>query len=357
MNAAAVDFALTRFEAVDGARLEVEGTWSGVRGVRFVRPALVVRSAEGAEKTLLADLEHKPWPAQEGETWIAAFPWSGSEPDVTRTELAVAPSIVVPLGGAAAADAPVDPGDALRARVQEAEERGRRLEAEVGFLRREREDRRDETSSERDRLAAAARAGSAAAKDRAAEVDELRAERDALQAARDEAAAARDAAVAERDMAVQERDALRRELREREQVAEGAARRREQALDERDAARRERAEAEALARRDGEREAASARAERDAARDALAAAEERATERERQRAAARLEEVEGALAAAETERDRALGEPAGVVAPPVRVTRAHDAESTHADWAARTAAILAVLVLLILAITFLRAIA
>src|SRR3954470_24361223 len=99
MDGAAVDFALTRLEAVDGARLEVEGTWSGVRGVRFVRPALVVRGDAGDERTLLADLEHKPWPALDGETWVAAFPWTGGEPDVTNTELAVAPSIVVPLAG------------------------------------------------------------------------------------------------------------------------------------------------------------------------------------------------------------------------------------------------------------------
>ncbi|MCW2983472.1 MAG: hypothetical protein JWR63_1042, partial [Conexibacter sp.] len=96
----AVGFALTRFEA-DGARLEVEGTWSGVRGVRFVRPALVMRADGGAEKTLLAVLEHKPWPAEDGRPWVAAFPWDGREPDVAHVELAVAPSIVVPLGGRA----------------------------------------------------------------------------------------------------------------------------------------------------------------------------------------------------------------------------------------------------------------
>ena len=59
----------------------------------------------------------------------------------------------------------------------------------------------------------------------------------------------------------------------------------------------------------------------------------------------------------EDERDRALAEPAGVAAPPVRAPRTHEAQSSHADWAARTAAILAVLVLLVLAITFLKAIA
>ncbi|HEY6762950.1 MAG TPA: hypothetical protein VI318_25840, partial [Baekduia sp.] len=132
MPGAAIDFALTRFEAVDGVRLEVEGTWSGVRGVRFVRPALVVRDqATGGERTVLADLEHKPWPAEEGRPWVAAFPWrEGAEPDVARTELAVAPSIVVPLARAAAGEgdgvaAALDPVDALRAELAEAAERAR----------------------------------------------------------------------------------------------------------------------------------------------------------------------------------------------------------------------------------------
>jgi len=320
MDGAAVDFALTRLEAVDGARLEVEGTWSGVRGVRFVRPALVVRGEAGDERTLLADLEHKPWPALDGETWVAAFPWTGGEPDVSNTELAVAPSIVVPLaGGRARREAPA--AARPRARPAGVEQPAAEPDRAPEAPRRA----RDEPVAERDRPAGTDR--DAAPRDREAVRAELR-RRDAALAARDEAIAARDAAVAERDAAIRERDALRRELREREQAAAGAARRREQALEERDAARRELADAEA-----------------------------RAAERERRRAAARLEEMQAALGAAEAERDRALAAPAGVVAPPVRVRREHEAEAAHADWAARTAAILAVLVLLVLAITFLRAIA
>lgn len=327
MPDAAVAFALTRFEAVDGVRLEVEGTWSGVRGVRFVRPALVVRDgATGGEKTLLADLEHKPWPAQEGEPWVAAFPWKGGdEPDAARTELAVAPSIVVPLARAAEGDGvavELDPVDAVRAELAEATERARRLEAEVTFLRREREDV-EAARRERDE----ARRAAAREPDREAVRGELR-QRDEALAARDAAIAARDAAIAERDRVVQERDALRRELRERDQIAEGAARRREQALQERDAARRE-----------------------------LQDAVERAAEGERHRAQQRLDAMAGALAAVEEERDRALAQPAGVVAAPLRVPREHESESARADWAARTAAILAILVLLVLAITFLKAIA
>src|SRR4051812_26316716 len=259
MNGATVDFALTRFEAVDGARLEVEGTWSGVRGVRFVRPALVVHGATGGEKTLLADLEHKPWPAAEGETWVAAFPWTGSvEPDVARTELAVAPSIVVPLARpgvdaapgprpelppvpaqAARDDAPPparaerDPADALRAELAAARERLAALDAEVARLRRERENAGTELEGLRAELRT-----QRAEPSREATRGELR-QRDEAVAARDAALAARDAAIEERDRALGQRDELRRALQERDAAAEGASRRREQALEERDAARRE----------------------------------------------------------------------------------------------------------------------
>lgn len=330
MDGATVDFALTRFEAVDGARLEVEGTWSGVRGVRFVRPALVVRDGvTGGEKTLLADLEHKPWPATEGEPWVAAFPWPAEPPDVARTELAVAPSIVVPLARAAedvGVAVAADPVDALRAELAEARERAARLEAEVAFLRREREDaealrrERDEaraergemaaTRSERDRLRGADR-----------DAERLRGERDALRSERD-------AALEGLEKLALERDALRQELDERDRRAAGAARRREQALEERDAARAE-----------------------------METAAERAAARERERAEERLAALRDQLDVVEDERDRALAEPAGVAAPPVRAPRTHGPVSAHADWAARTAAILAVLVLLVLAITFLKAIA
>ena len=341
-----------------------------MRGVRFVRPALVVHDrATGAEKTLLATLDHKPWPALDGEPWVAAFPWKdGAEPDVARTELAVAPSIVVPLARAVDGVAvALEPVDALRAQPRDVSERARRLEAEVAFLRREREDveaarrERDEARADRGRLAASTGDVEVVRRERddaRAELEQLRAQpsreairgelrqRDEALADRDAALAARDAAVAERDQVVQERDVLRRELQERDAIADGAARRREQALEERDRARRE-----------GDDAAEAARAERDAARRAVHDAEERAADRERRRAQERLDAMRDQLVAAEEERDRALAEPAGVTAPPMRVPREHETESSHADWAARTAAILAVLVLLVLAITFLKAIA
>jgi hypothetical protein len=81
-------FELDRFQWSEDDRLEVEGRWFGVRGRRFVRPVLTVRVA-GTRRRLLAVLEHKPWNADEGAVWMAAFPWAGSHEDVSDAELEV----------------------------------------------------------------------------------------------------------------------------------------------------------------------------------------------------------------------------------------------------------------------------
>jgi hypothetical protein len=80
-------FELDRFQWA-GDRLEVEGRWFGVRGRRFVRPVLTVKVA-GNRRRLLAVLDHKPWAADEGAAWIAAFPWEGPRDDVGDAELEV----------------------------------------------------------------------------------------------------------------------------------------------------------------------------------------------------------------------------------------------------------------------------
>ena len=94
-------FELDRFQWSDDDRLELEGRWFGVRGRRFVRPVLTVRVA-GGRRRLLAVLEHKPWAADEGAAWIAAFPWEGSHEDVGDAELEVGALTVdlPPPGGA-----------------------------------------------------------------------------------------------------------------------------------------------------------------------------------------------------------------------------------------------------------------
>ena len=69
-----VGFELDRFEMADGERFEVGGRWFGVRGRRFIRPSLTL-VADEEQRRLLADLEHKPWAAEDGEPWEATFPY------------------------------------------------------------------------------------------------------------------------------------------------------------------------------------------------------------------------------------------------------------------------------------------
>ena len=49
------------------------------------------------QRRMLAVLEHKPWAADDGEEWTAAFPWEGEPLELTSAELAVAPSLAVDL--------------------------------------------------------------------------------------------------------------------------------------------------------------------------------------------------------------------------------------------------------------------
>lgn len=81
-----------RFGWSDG-RLEVAGRWYGVRGRRFVRPTLEL----GDGRRLLAVLDHKPWAAEDGGEWIAAFAWTGPQTTLETPVLAVASGIEVTL--------------------------------------------------------------------------------------------------------------------------------------------------------------------------------------------------------------------------------------------------------------------
>jgi hypothetical protein len=87
-----VTFELERLER-HGDELVVSGHWSGLRGVRFVRPTLIV-----GDRQVLATLDHKPWTPRADRAWTAAFPWTGRAPDASQLKLAVAPSVTVPLG-------------------------------------------------------------------------------------------------------------------------------------------------------------------------------------------------------------------------------------------------------------------
>ena len=79
-------------------RVEVTGRWFGVRGRRFVRPALIIRrSARDPETRALADPEHQPWAAADGEVWVAAFAVSVDLEEAAELQLSVAPDITVAL--------------------------------------------------------------------------------------------------------------------------------------------------------------------------------------------------------------------------------------------------------------------
>ena len=341
-----VTFEVDRFEWVDGDRLEVSGRWYGLRGHRFVRPVLVVQAAD-EQRRLLAVLDHKPWAAEDGDEWIAAFPWEGEPLEVTAAELAVAPSLAVDLpvpsvpgqrrsapseGPLHARRGPAEPKaepepaaapPARRGRAKAAEAApppaspapGESITAEeVAALRAQ---IASEHASVR-RLAAQledAHQGLAAARAAADDYDALAAERDAAIAARDEARANanldHDAIIEERDQAVQERAA--------------ALYARDEALDERAAANFERKNA--IAERD------AAFAERDRAIEA-------------QRAAVRdLEALEQRVAGAEHARleEIASAPPAGAV----RATPGED-RTTHQRpgivWVQRVVALIVLVV-------------
>ena len=223
-----VTFRLERFE-VTGNRLVVEGRWFGVRGLRFVRPSLILHADDG-NRSLLALLEHKPWAAEEGLPWTAVFPWDGGKADPRQAELAVAPSVVVSLEPSGRRTP--TPHEVLAAEKRKVA----RLESEVAWLRQEHaefDERLARATAERNRAVA----------DRDAIAES--AERDRVAGAE-----ARSALAAERDAARRERETVARE--------------RDDALRERDAARADRVPA--LAERDAARARTAALAERDAAR-------------------------------------------------------------------------------------------
>jgi hypothetical protein len=95
---------------VDG-RARVEGRWFGVRGLRFVRPALILTVGDRSERRLLAELDDKPWAAKDGESWRAMFAVESVEAleRADRVELSVAPDVNVDLRtGGVSAEGPIE---------------------------------------------------------------------------------------------------------------------------------------------------------------------------------------------------------------------------------------------------------
>src|SRR4051794_24166799 len=95
-RSATTSFDLERFEWTAPDRIEVAGRWFGMRGLRFMRPTLDLRAGDERHR-LLALLDHKPWAAEEGELWVAAFPWEGDRAKLTAAELAVGSNLAVEL--------------------------------------------------------------------------------------------------------------------------------------------------------------------------------------------------------------------------------------------------------------------
>jgi hypothetical protein len=106
-----------RLASVEDGRVEISGRWFGVRGRRFVRPTLTLTfSPDGAERRWLADLAHKPWAAEDGEPWIAAFAVDVALDSASAIELSVAPDIEITLQPPGGAGAPGESSVAGQAR-------------------------------------------------------------------------------------------------------------------------------------------------------------------------------------------------------------------------------------------------
>ena len=235
-----VAFEVDRFEWSAPDTLEVRGRWFGLRGHRFLRPTLDVQVA-GQRRRMLAVLEHKPWAAEEGEEWIAAFLWTGPPARLEDAELTVSPDLAVQLplpegleeedddtpapagerrparrprtavleAELAAALAEVDRRDEELARVRESHsESARELRERARTAQETARQLESELQRARDQLAAVEAQTET-------KLADLRKERDAAVAARDRSGSEAADARAERDAAVKrvkaievERDAL-----------------------------------------------------------------------------------------------------------------------------------------------------
>src|SRR5213078_2040119 len=97
-NSDRITFELERLKLEGADQLVVSGRWFGVRGRRFVRPTLTLTMrSDGSERRALADLEHKPWAAEDGELWIATFRIPVALDQAAQLELSVAPNVAVQL--------------------------------------------------------------------------------------------------------------------------------------------------------------------------------------------------------------------------------------------------------------------
>jgi len=244
-RAGRVAFELDRFELTDGQRCELEGRWFGVRGRRFMRPALTV-VVDGRSTRLLADLAGKPWAAEDGEAWNAAFPFTLEGVELLEAELTVAPDITITLPLAAeivagklkpptaGPERPRSGGD-RRARPRPRVQAGNELASLAGELA--------DAEAEKSRLQRQLDHAEAERADAVARMDELLGqlsqtarERDDAQTDRDQLATDLAALERERNQLIAERDAARRARDEAIEMSEAAGAARDRALADRGAA-------------------------------------------------------------------------------------------------------------------------
>jgi hypothetical protein len=253
-----ITFQLDRFETKSDDRVEVSGRWFGVRGRRFIRPTLTV-VADGHGCRALADLEHKPWAAEDGQPWEAAFVCALDGAELLEAELNVSPDITImlPVDGPGTAKGPRrgrtareprqrrDPAERSAPAARAPAPRSSRppedvvARREIGGLRSTLE----EVRSEADRLRGELERSEAERTAAATRLEQLTAELEQAVAARDAAVAARDKAATERKSAIAARDQARaaheRSAVERDRAAsacEEAIAARDAALESRDAA-------------------------------------------------------------------------------------------------------------------------
>lgn len=358
-RSATTSFDLERFEWTAPDRLEVAGRWFDTRGLRFMRPTLELRTDDERHR-LLALLEHKPWAAEEGELWVAAFPWDGDRVKLTAAELAVGPNLAVELpvpGGARKSNgrsrkppkrAPVRAEPSRERLVEEA--RQAREERDLAFRERDAAMTMRETAAGERTAAVRAQKGLVRERDTAIaaraetleQLESVRGELDAAIAERNEAVAELESVRAEIEPAVAARAAAMKEVEsliaERDEAigARGALMRaRELAVEERDRAM------EALeAMRQERDEAVRARDAMAHDRDAALRQAEARERFERDRSARRREAGLHGGNEAEPERQATL------VSPPVTVAPTSPRE--HPGLSASTARWVAVGVLVLL---------
>ena len=250
-----VTFEVERFEWASDGRLEVVGRWFGLRGHRFLRPTLDVEVA-GERRRMLALLEHKPWAAEDGEEWVAAFAWRGERVRLDDAELTVSPDLAVQLP---LPDGSADDSAAARTAATTGERRPARrprtavLESELATALVEVARLNDELTKTRDTHSDAARELRERARLAQEEAKRLEVELERatgrlataeahtegrleeLRRERDEATAAREAAGAEAAAARAERDAALKKLTELERERDALAEARDRAREERNA--------------------------------------------------------------------------------------------------------------------------